>query len=56
LSAGIPGVSAAALSLSTLMLSAWERLFALQGGSLRVDKAALSVSIELPKALEEKSP
>ncbi len=45
-----------ALSLSALMLSAWERLFSLQGGSLCVDNAALSVAIELPKAVQEKAP
>lgn len=58
LTAGSAGAGNAspAISLSTLMLSAWERLFALQGGSLSVDHAALSVSIELPKAGRQESP
>jgi hypothetical protein len=41
--------SRAALSLSTILVSAWEHVFRLQGGSLRVDASALSVFMELPK-------
>jgi hypothetical protein len=42
----LPAVS---LSLSAILLSAWEHVFRLQGGSLRVDAGALSVFMELPK-------
>lgn len=48
--------SAPLLSLSTIMLSAWEHLFRLQGGSMRVDAGALAVSIELPKVAVEAAP
>jgi signal transduction histidine kinase len=50
LSAGpASAASAPALALSSIMLSSWQRLFGLQGGSMHVDAPALSVSIELPK-------
>jgi hypothetical protein len=43
-------VPAVSLSLSAILLSAWEHVFRRQGGSLRVDTGALSVFMELPKA------
>jgi signal transduction histidine kinase len=57
LSAGpVAPASSPALALSSIMLSAWSHLFRLQGGSMRVDAAALSVSIELPKVVREGAP
>jgi hypothetical protein len=38
------------LSLSVLLLCAWEHVFRLQEGSLRVEPSTLSVLMELPKA------
>lgn len=50
------GAAAPALSLSTLLLSAWEHVFRLQDGNLRVDSTTLSVIMELPKAKSEAEP
>jgi hypothetical protein len=49
-------VSLPALSLSAIMMSAWEHVFRLQHGSLSVDAAQLSVVMELPKAAQGDAP
>lgn len=48
---GCPGEAAQAggLELSSLLVSAWEHVFALQGGSLRLDRDAFAASVRLPR-------
>jgi signal transduction histidine kinase len=48
---GYPGeaAQAGALELSSLLVSAWEHVFALQGGSLRFDREAFTARVRLPR-------
>jgi hypothetical protein len=48
---GYPGeaVQAGGLELSSLLMSAWQHVFALQGGSLRLDREAFTASVWLPR-------
>ena len=48
---GSPGASAQAgkLEPSALLVSAWEHVFALQGGSLRLDREAFTARVRLPR-------
>jgi hypothetical protein len=48
---GLPGERAQAepLQVSALLLSAWQRVFALQGGSLTVDRDTFTARVQLPR-------
>jgi len=48
---GVPGepVRVGVLELSTLLASAWEHVFTLQGGGLEVDCAAFTARVRLPR-------
>jgi K+-sensing histidine kinase KdpD len=47
---GRPASPAGALSLPRVLIAAWQRLFALQGGQLQVDLAGRSLRVDLPVA------